>query len=82
MTRTNPRQQNKKPFNYAKFWRRTALILYDVLSVIAASFLALVIRYEFRISDIPDYFLQPVVQALPFMVIVTIVLIETDDAML
>ena len=72
MTQTDNRQPNKKPFNYAKFWRRTALIIYDVLSVIAASFLSLVIRYEFRISDIPDYFLQPVVQALPLTILMTI----------
>ena len=29
----------KKPFNYQKFTRRTELIVYDVISVIAASFL-------------------------------------------
>lgn len=62
----------KSSFNTAKFWRRAILIVYDTLSVIAASFLALLIRYEFRISDIPDYFLQPVIQCLPAAIIVTL----------
>ncbi len=65
-------KQPKKPFNYPLFWRTTALIIYDVLSVIFASFMSLLIRYEFSISSIPSYFYGPVLEALPFTVGVTI----------
>ena len=61
-------------FNYAKFWRRAVLIVYDILSVILASYLSLLIRYEFQASEIPSYFSLPVLEALPFTVGVTIAL--------
>ena len=35
--------KKKKPFNYQLFYRRTALIVYDIISVIAASYLAILI---------------------------------------
>ena len=37
----------KKPFNVKKFYRRTFLVIYDIISVILASYLALMIRYGF-----------------------------------
>ena len=69
----NRRGKAGHEFNYAKFWRRAVLIIYDCFSVAAASLLALFIRYEFRISDIPDYFLAPVVRALPLTIIATLI---------
>ena len=68
------RQETGTRFNYAKFWRRTVLIVYDILSVILASYLSLLIRYEFQPSEIPDYFSMPVLEALPATIAVTIVL--------
>ncbi len=65
-------RQTKKPFNYAKFWRRTALILYDIMSVILSCALALLIRYEFHIAEVPEYFYVPVMRAMPLLVAVTI----------
>ena len=50
--------KKKKPFNYQLFYRRTALIVYDIISVIAASYLAILIRYDFDVSTVPAAFLQ------------------------
>ncbi len=68
------KQIEKQPFNYAKFWRRLALIIYDVLSVALASFLSLLIRFEFNFNSIPEYFYRPVVDALPVTIAVTVVI--------
>ena len=50
--------KKKKPFNYQLFYRRTALIVYDIISVIAASYLAILIRYDFDVSTVPAAFLR------------------------
>lgn len=50
------------------------LVVYDILAIILASFLALLIRYEFRIDDIPEYFLGPVTEALPLTIIITLLI--------
>ena len=54
--------KKKKPFNYQLFYRRTALIVYDIISVIAASYLAILIRYDFDVSTVPAAFLLPIRQ--------------------
>lgn len=56
----------KKPFNYQLFYRRAALIAYDIVSVVASSFLAILIRYDFQISTVPREFVEPI---LNFMLI-------------
>lgn len=68
----NTQQGSEHTFNYAKFWRRVVLIVYDILSVILASYMSLLIRYEFQPSEIPDYFYLPVMEALPLTVAVTL----------
>ncbi|MBR2122913.1 MAG: polysaccharide biosynthesis protein [Lachnospiraceae bacterium] len=65
---------NIKQFNFKLLYRRTALIIYDIISVIAASYLSLLVRYEFRMDQIPRYFLEPVTKALPFAIILTLML--------
>ena len=67
-------QPEERKFNYVKFWRRVALIVYDILSVVLASYLSLLMRYEFQPSEIPDYFYLPVMEALPLTIAVTILL--------
>lgn len=66
--------KKKEPFNYAKLLRRIALIIYDILAVVLSSALALLIRYEFHFSEIPDYFYRPVAEALPVTILVTLAL--------
>ncbi len=65
----------KKPFNVAKFYRRTCLIIYDVISVIASSYLALLMRYGFVISDIPEHFVDPITKFLPLSILLTILVL-------
>ena len=50
----------KKPFNYQLFYRRAALIAYDIVSVVASSFLAILIRYDFQLNTVPEEFLLPI----------------------
>ena len=67
--------KEKQPFNVKKFYRRTALVIYDIISVIAASFLALLMRYNFEISVIPDYFLKSIERFLPIGIVVTLLIL-------
>ena len=62
----------KKPFNVKKFYRRTFLVIYDIISVILASYLALMIRYGFSVSEIPEHFLKPITDFLPFSIVITL----------
>ena len=62
----------KRYFNYQLFYRRTALILYDILSITASSFLALLLRYDMHVDAIPDEFLLPVRNFLPLNILLTV----------
>lgn len=37
----------RKPLNVKLFYRRTCLIIYDIISVVGAIYLALLMRYSF-----------------------------------
>ena len=65
-------RKEKEPFNYQKLYRRTGLIIYDIISVIVASYVAILIRYEFRIGTIPEHFLNPVTTFLPINILMTL----------
>lgn len=65
-------KNQKKSFNAAIFYRRTCLIVYDIISVIASSYLALLMRYGFVMSDIPDYFMDPITAFLPLSILLTL----------
>ncbi len=64
--------KKKEPFNFQKLYRRIGLILYDVLSIVVASYVAILIRYEFTIRDIPEHFLSPVQTYLPINILITL----------
>ena len=66
-------KKKKEPFNYAKLYRRTVLIVWDIVSIIAASFLAILIRYDFKLDNIPEHFLDPVTAFLPINIVLTLV---------
>ena len=55
--------KKKKPFNYQLFYRRTALIVYDIISVIAASYLAILIRYVGAGGSVGEIFATPFIPA-------------------
>ncbi len=65
-------KKKKEPFNYQKLYRRTGLIIYDVISIILASYIAILIRYNLNVSEIPDHFMTPVNTFLPLNILVTL----------
>ena len=65
-------EKKKKPFNYKIFYRRTCLIIYDIISIILASYLALLLRYELTMDAIPSHFMRPVERFMPINIIVTL----------
>lgn len=68
-------ERKKKPFNVKLFYRRTCLIIYDIISVIGASYLALLMRYSFDISEIPEHFIDPINRFLPFNILLTLLVL-------
>lgn len=64
----------KRYFNYQLLYRRTALIIYDILSITASSFLALLLRYDMHVDAIPDEFLLPVRNFLPLNILLTLII--------
>ena len=66
--------KKRKPFNVKLFYRRTCLIIYDVISVILASYLAIVIRYEFNVDSIPVHFRQPIERFMPINILLTLII--------
>lgn len=74
MINKKDKNKAKPPFNFPKFWRRVGLVTYDVLAVILASWLALLIRYELQVDEIPAYFIHPIMRAMPATIIVTILI--------
>ena len=67
-------KKEKKPFNVKLLYRRTALMVYDIISIVVASYLALLIRYDMHVYLIPDYFLEPIKKFLPLNIVITMVL--------
>ena len=66
------KEKKKSALNFAKIYRQIALVVYDVISIIAASYLAILMRYEFHVDNIPDHFLTPVNTFLPINIIITL----------
>ncbi|MBR5798655.1 MAG: polysaccharide biosynthesis protein [Lachnospiraceae bacterium] len=62
----------KNVFNVKLLYRRTCLIIYDIISVIGASYLALLMRYNFNMSEIPDHFIEPINRFLVLNILITL----------
>lgn len=67
-------KKKRKPFNVKLFYRRTALIIYDIISVIMASYLAILLRYDLHIGEIPEHFLQPIERFMPINLLLTLLI--------
>ena len=67
-------EKKRKPFNAKLFYRRTALIIYDVISIIIASYMAILWRYDFHIDSIPDHFMRPIERFLPINILLTLII--------
>ncbi len=65
-------KKEKKPFNVKLFYRRTCLIIYDIISIVFASYMAVLIRYEFRLDEVPEHFLAPINRFLPLNILLTL----------
>lgn len=64
----------KKKVNYQLLIRRVCLIILDILCIIAASFLALLTRFEFNFHQIPPEFLKVIYEYGPFIIVVTLII--------
>ncbi len=67
-------EKAKKIFNAKLFYRRTCLILYDVISVVLASYVAILWRYDFHLDLIPGHFMRPIERMLPLNILATLVI--------
>lgn len=67
------KEKKKFTFNAKLFYRRTCLIIYDIISVILASYLAIILRYEFHVDAIPAHFIKPIEYFLPLNILLTLV---------
>ncbi len=67
-------KKDKKPFNAKLFYRRTYLIIYDIISVIFSSYIAVLIRYEFHLDTVPEHFLIPINRFLPVNILLTLLI--------
>ena len=63
-----------KKVNYQLLIRRVCLIILDILCIIAASFLALLTRFEFDFHQIPPEFLKVIYEYGPFIIVVTLII--------
>ena len=62
----------KIELNYKLITRRAFLITYDIIAVICSNFLSLLLRYEFQLDDIPEYFMNAVWLHLPISILITL----------
>ncbi len=67
-------EKTKKIFNVKLLYRRTCLVLYDVISVVLASYVAILWRYDFQLDLIPGHFMRPIERMLPLNILATLVI--------
>ena len=62
----------KRVINAKLLYRRTFLIIYDIISIVAASYIGILMRYEFEWSAIPGHFMNTITKYLPINILLTI----------
>ena len=67
-------EKTRKPFNAKLFYRRTCLIIYDIISIALASYVAILWRYDFHLDEIPRHFMQPIERFLPINILLALVI--------
>ena len=65
-------EKTRRPFNAKLFYRRTCLIIYDVISIALASYVAILWRYDFHLDTIPEHFMRPIELFLPLNILLTL----------
>ena len=63
----------KKVLNYKLVTRRAFLLAYDITAVCCSNFLALLLRYEFQLDEIPGYFINAVWEHLPISILLKLI---------
>ncbi|MDR0220278.1 MAG: polysaccharide biosynthesis protein [Lachnospiraceae bacterium] len=63
--------KEKKSFNVKILYRRAWLIGYDIISVVLASYLALLLRFD-SYKNIPEHFILPINNFLPINIVLTL----------
>ena len=67
-------EKTRKPFNAKLFYRRTCLIIYDIISIVLAGYVAILWRYDFHLDEIPRHFMQPIERFMPINILLTLVI--------
>lgn len=70
----NMKKMEKKILNSKLLVRRIVLLIYDILAIIAASFIPLILRYELRIAEIPQAYVDNIKWFLPYGIVLTLLL--------
>lgn len=67
-------EEKEKKINTKLIVRVAVLVVYDVIAIVVSAFLPLVLRYEFRLMDVPQMYIDHVFWFLPYAVVLTILL--------
>ncbi len=65
-------KDNKKKLDLKYYCRIGLILLADALSVVAAHLLSLLVRFDFRIYDIPQMYVDNIVYMLPIAIVTTL----------
>ncbi len=68
------KQVGKKILNTKLAVRRASLIVYDILAVVISSYMPLLMRFEFRIGEIPQQYVDNMQWFLPFGIVFTLLI--------
>ncbi|MBO4290817.1 MAG: polysaccharide biosynthesis protein, partial [Lachnospiraceae bacterium] len=68
-------KKKKEPFNFQKLYRRTGLIIYDVINIIFVSYIAVIMRTDyFNVDRVEPHFLTAISGYLPFNIVITLII--------
>lgn len=68
------KKETRRPF--IEHWQviKAMLVLYDVISIAAAYFIALLLRFDFHYSEIPYEYLSPYKKYIPFYILICVII--------
>ena len=68
------KKETRRPF--VEHWQvvKAMLVIYDVISIAAAYFIALLLRFDFHYSEIPYEYLSPYKKYIPFYIVICVII--------
>lgn len=68
------KKETRRPF--IEHWQviKAMLVIYDVISIAAAYFIALLLRFDFHYSEIPYEYLSPYKKYIPFYIVICVII--------